>query len=171
MQSFQKYQLDDMIAEEEAEKLRAQVIDSLANSTDGNSDALTHGRYSAVIEEQLTDEQKELLEEIREKFDPVEVVTDLCILYEVTNYKDESAESDFWEQYMDFFELGNDENMIRSDKMNVDALAPDRRQEYRSNRESRQDGLTSLSQVSISDNQPKSPLLGAINERANDEED
>ena len=43
---------------------------------------------------------------IREKFDPVEIVADLCILYEVTGYQDESADADFWDQYMDFFELG-----------------------------------------------------------------
>ena len=54
----------------------------------------------------LTAEQKELLQEIRDKFDPVEIVADLCILYEVTGYRDESADADFWHQYMDFFELG-----------------------------------------------------------------
>ena len=67
----------------------------------------------------------------------MEIVTDLCILYEVTSYKDESAEVDFWDQYMDFFELGNDENLIRADRMEDKALAPDRRQQYRANLESR----------------------------------
>ena len=60
-------------------------------------------------------------------------MADLCILYEVTGYKDESAETDFWEQYMDFFELGNDENLIRQDKMETAALEPDRRKEYKNN--------------------------------------
>ena len=40
-------------------------------------------------------------------------MADLCILYEVTNYKDESAEADFWDTYVDFSELGNDANLIR----------------------------------------------------------
>lgn len=145
VQSFQKYQLDDMIAEDEAEKLRTQVIDQLATSLDENSDVLTAGRYRNFNEDQLTDEQKELLTEIREKFDPVEIVADLCILYEVTSYKDESAESDFWDQYMDFFELGNDENLISAKNMAEEALAPDRRKEFRANRESRQVGGTPTS--------------------------
>ena len=50
-----------------------------------------------VSDEMLTEEQRELLNEIREKFKPDEIVADLCILYEITNYKDESAEPDFWD--------------------------------------------------------------------------
>ena len=46
VQSFQKYQLDDMIAEDESEKIRNQVIDQLASSEDHNSDVLTMGRYN-----------------------------------------------------------------------------------------------------------------------------
>ena len=34
-------------------------------------------------------------------------MADLCILYEVTGYQDESAEVGFWESYKDFFELGD----------------------------------------------------------------
>ena len=48
------------------------------------------------------------MREIRENFDPEEKVADLCILYEVTGYQDESAEAGFWESYKDFFELGDD---------------------------------------------------------------
>ena len=32
---------------------------------------------------------------------------------------------------MDFFELGKDENLIRKDKMQTEALPPDRRNEYK----------------------------------------
>ena len=32
---------------------------------------------------------------------------------------------------MDFFELGQDENLIRRDKMNTEALPPNRRDEYK----------------------------------------
>ena len=67
-----------------------------------------------VADEELTEEQRELLSEIREKFKPEDIVADLCILYEITNYKDESAEPDFWDMYMDFFELGDDQNFIRA---------------------------------------------------------
>ena len=34
----------------------------------------------------LTDTQKQMIREIRERFEPEENVTDLCILYEVTGY-------------------------------------------------------------------------------------
>ena len=34
---------------------------------------------------------------------------------------------------MDFFELGKDENLIRKDKMQTEALPPDRRNEYKNN--------------------------------------
>ena len=66
----------------------------------------------------LTEEQKKLLNEIREKFKPDEIVADLCILYEITSYKDESAEADFWDMYMDFYELGDDQNFIREKRKN-----------------------------------------------------
>ena len=97
-----------MIAEDEAAKRRTQVIDNLARMVDdeNSSDVLVEGRYNLVNEDELTPEQRELLREIREKFDPDEIVADLCILYEVTGYQDESADVDFWNQYMDFFELG-----------------------------------------------------------------
>ena len=35
-------------------------------------------------------------------------MADLCILYEVTGYKDECSQDGFWDQYMDFFELGDE---------------------------------------------------------------
>ena len=63
--------------------------------------------------------QKSLLTEIRSQFDPQEIVADLCILYEVTGYKDDSSQEDFWDQYMDFFELG-DETITA---MNVEDLS------------------------------------------------
>ena len=98
VQSFRKYQLDDMIAEEEAEKLRNQVIDTLINMDINNDDdVFKPGRVGKINEEQLTEEQKQLLEEIRTKFDSTEIVADLCILYEVTGYKDESADDEFWD--------------------------------------------------------------------------
>ena len=74
VQSFQKYQLDDMIAEDEAAKRRSQIIDNLARMVDddenNDNDVLVEGRYNLVNEEELTPEQRELLHEIREKFDP-----------------------------------------------------------------------------------------------------
>ena len=60
-------------------------------------------------------------------------MADLCILYEITNYKDESAEPDFWDMYMDFFELGDDQNFIRAlrmDEASLETLDKSKRQEY-----------------------------------------
>ena len=78
--------------------------------------------YLLVSDSKLTDEQKKLLREIREKFDPVNIVADTCILYEVTEFKDDSANDEFWEQYMDFFELGDDDKLIRDSKIVMEAL-------------------------------------------------
>ena len=57
-------------------------------------------------------------------------MADLCILYEVTNYKDESAEADFWDTYVDFSELGNDANLIRQGRLDTKQLDPKARAEY-----------------------------------------
>ena len=65
----------------------------MATNTEDSNDVLQDGRYSFVNEAMLTEEQRELLYEIREKFDPVDIVADLCILYEVTGYQDESADA------------------------------------------------------------------------------
>lgn len=85
------------------------------------------GNFIVDTDNKLTDEQKKMLNEIRQKFDPVNVVADTCILYEVTDYKDESAADDFWEQYMDFFELGGEEVMIKDENLDERALEKDQR--------------------------------------------
>ena len=43
----------------------------------------------------------------------MEIDADRYILYEVTGYQEGNASEDFWTQYMDFFELGDDANLIR----------------------------------------------------------
>ena len=53
--------------------------------------------------------------EISEQFSPDESAADMGILYEVTGFQAESANYEFWDQYQDFEELGN-ENLIRTDK-------------------------------------------------------
>ena len=58
------------------------------------------------------------------------MIADTCILYEITKYKDESVDDDFWDTYMDFFELGEDENLIRGDKLDLRALSKKKRLEY-----------------------------------------
>ena len=70
-----------------------------------------------IVESQynLTDEQQELLMEIRNRFRPNEIPADLCILYEVSGYEDEAQDPNWWDLYKDFAELGKD-NLIREDK-------------------------------------------------------
>ena len=117
--------------EEEALKTRSQVIENLA--TFGGdmdlSDALdnSNNRYTFTDDSRLTADQKELLTVIREKFDPENVVADVCLMYEITGYMDESTGQEFWASYRDFFELGDDDNMVREDRLDERALAPERR--------------------------------------------
>ena len=123
IQSFQKFQLDDMITEHENDKKRDQVLENLANLGD-DDDVMeaTKTGYTSLNEELLTDQQQALLKEIRDKFDPENVIADACILYEITHYKDSTTDESFWDTYMDFFELGNDEHLIRQDKLDLRAL-------------------------------------------------
>ena len=74
---------------------------------------LTKERNKNFSDELLTAEQSILLHQIREKFNPVEIDADRYILYEVTGYQEGNASEDFWTQYMDFFDLGEDANLIR----------------------------------------------------------
>ena len=107
------------------------MIDKLANLGDGDDILeITQNDYSNLNENLLTDTQNKLLTEIRDKFDPENVIADTCILYEITQYKDPSADDAFWDTYMDFFELGNDENLIRADKLDLRALESSDRKVY-----------------------------------------
>lgn len=57
----------------------------------------------------MTEVQKGLLKEIREKFDPQTNQADRFILYEVTDFKDECLEAaEFWDQYEDFYQFGDE---------------------------------------------------------------
>ena len=47
----------------------------------------------------------------------MEIDADRYILYEVTGYQVGNASEDFWTQYIDFFELGDDANLFRADMM------------------------------------------------------
>ena len=55
---------------------------------------------------------------IREKFMPSADIPDLCILYEITKYKDESAKAEFWDQYEDFAEPGDQDALVKPEKLN-----------------------------------------------------
>ena len=55
---------------------------------------------------------------IREKFMPAADKSDLCILYEITKYKDESAKAEFWDQYEDFAEPGDQDALVKPEKLN-----------------------------------------------------
>lgn len=71
-----------------------------------------------------------MLAEIHDLFKPDENDADRCILYEVTNYKHESAPEFFWDQYDDFNELGSDE-LVNSNKIEKGAKAVARHIERR----------------------------------------
>ena len=88
-------------------------------------------RYTFVADitksNDMKDEQRQLLEDIREKFNPAEIDADLCILYEISNYKDFKEEKKkFWESYCDFDEI----DLVREDKIDKRALNFDERQSY-----------------------------------------
>ena len=57
-------------------------------------------------DKELTEEQIMLLQEISERFSAEDDAADLSILYEVTGYKAESQNFEFWSAYTDFEELG-----------------------------------------------------------------
>ena len=68
-----------------------------------------------------------MIKAIIQQFKPEEDVKDLCILYEVTGYRGENSDDpNFWHNYTDFFELGEDSNFIKINNMNKNAL--DKRQ-------------------------------------------
>ena len=83
-----------MTAESEAEKRAQQNLERRNDFTrmsallDAEVEVDENGEpvMSFMADERLTEDQKKLLTEIRRKFDPVEVVADLCILYETTGY-------------------------------------------------------------------------------------
>ena len=56
----------------------------------------------------LTKKQVQLLKEISDSFSPGDNAADLGILYEITGFKADSENFEFWEQYRDFEELGDD---------------------------------------------------------------
>ena len=47
---------------------------------------LTDGRLADLDDERLTEDQIMLLKSIREKFNPDEVVADVCMLYEISGF-------------------------------------------------------------------------------------
>ena len=127
VQSFSKFQLDDMIKEDELAKNKTKVFERMSTSLNAGKD------YSSDQQEfkrlpDLTDEQNDLLEEIDELFKPEENDADRCILYEVTQYQHESAPDNWWNQYDDYNELGCD-NLVNGKRLNARAVhnKPDKR--------------------------------------------
>ena len=55
--------------------------------------------------EKLTDERRQLIELICERFEPEESQADLGLLYEVTGYKGETEDDQFWEEFDDSHEI------------------------------------------------------------------
>ena len=77
-----------MIAEEEAQRKKSKSAQRLANARLSqilNEDSEYYMTNKDITDDpNMTDQQKQLLLEIREKFKPDDIVADLCILYEVT---------------------------------------------------------------------------------------
>ena len=125
VQNFKKYQLPATDSKDLFANKQRQVIDALAGSEGDISVLLDSEAQKKFIREavDLTDEQYELLIEMDEKFSPTSNDTDRCILYEVTGYKhlEENDNSEFWDQYIDFFALGDNLN-IRQDRIDTRAL-------------------------------------------------
>ena len=104
----------------------------------------------------MKNEQRQLLEDIREKFNPAEIDADLCILYEISNYKDLKEErKEFWESYCDFDEMG----LVREDKLDKRALNFDERQSYERKVTQRVFSTTLRPNSARTDNSLKSSLL------------
>ena len=78
---------------------------------DGTVDLLSEFARS----DKLTEDQMKLLREIAEQFSVEDSAADLSILYEVTGFQGESENFQFWDNYADFEELG-DNNLVREDK-------------------------------------------------------
>ena len=78
----------------------------------------TRTNQDIIGDPELSQTQKDLLVMIREKFMPAADIPDLCILYEITKYKDESAKAEFWDQYEDFAEPGDQDALVKPEKLN-----------------------------------------------------
>ena len=49
---------------------------------------LKANRYADLDDDRLTEDQKKLLKSIRDKFNPDDVVADVCLLYEISGFQD-----------------------------------------------------------------------------------
>lgn len=119
--NFSKYQVDDMIAEDDSGRKRDKILDDLSRGGSFGvfDDDQNWKKTNKDITEdpKLSQTQKDLLIEIREKFSPADVTADMCILFEVTSYKDESANPNFWEQYEDYTKVNDYDALVRPDKL------------------------------------------------------
>ena len=68
-----------------------------------------------IKNENLTEDQIKLLMEISEQFSVEDNAADLSILYEVTGFRAESENFQYWDNYADFEELG-ETKLTREDR-------------------------------------------------------
>ena len=68
-----------------------------------------------ISDEKLSEDQVKLLTEIVYQFRSDDNDADLSILYEVTGFKADSNELNFWDNYQDFDDFANI-NLVRLDK-------------------------------------------------------
>ena len=69
----------------------------------------------------MTEKQVELLKSIQKNFNVETTVADLCLMYEITRFKDKSVEDDYWTDYNDLVKAGREDELIRDGKLSVTA--------------------------------------------------
>ena len=109
--SFKKYQVDDLSRGGEVSGGEALGLLEPSIQEDGTVDLLSEFTRSG----KLTEDQMKLLREIADQFSVEDSAADLSILFEVTGFQGDSDNFQFWENYVDFEELG-DTNLVREDK-------------------------------------------------------
>ena len=109
-----------MLAEERPKKIYDENELMADTEMDEVLNLLSNDEDIGLTENEMTRDQKELIQAIIQQFKPEEDVKDLCILYEVTGYQGRLRDdTNFWYNYKDFFELGEDGNFIKKSNMNT----------------------------------------------------
>ena len=116
--SFKHYQLDDLVQSNQSdasERDENGVMSAQLLQTAVQADDTTEVFSKLIVDEKLSEDQVKLLTEIVQQFRSEDNDADLSILYEVTGFKADSNELNFWDNYQDFDDFANI-NLVRLDK-------------------------------------------------------